>query len=195
MNTLEGQTSRWPLSQHGKILLVDDLTSKRCWYLISVMFRLSGRLSAVRWQIQGLEETSQEEVSERGQPDSCAVVSGHHLLTLARLQHGVRPIRHTCTVYPARWAAILWIRGSVWNTHTYMHSHNLALFQVCLHPLRSLYIEEVPLAACTEPNNRSWTKLRCLSKRCWTVDSRRKEGGTENTAGKMRDCVKFGKGR
>lgn len=106
--------------------LIKDNSMPHHRHLISaflLLFWFSGYLKVVRWQIQGLEKTSQEEVSEHRQPDSHAVVPGHHLLTLA-YQQGDRPVRCTvqylCLVRQIRQTreAVLWINKSVSNTHT-----------------------------------------------------------------------------
>lgn len=115
-------------------------------HLISVfllLFWFSGYLKVVWWQIQRLEKTSQEEVSEHRQPDSHAVVPRHHLLTLAYQQQGDRPVRCTvqylCLVSQGRqtWEAVLWINRSVSNTHINTLTQSSTLW---LHPLWLLYI-------------------------------------------------------
>ncbi len=114
-----------------------------------------------------------------------------------RLQHGDRTVTHTVLYFclvsrRSRWAAVLWISGSVWNTqytqtHARTHSHNLALFQVWLHPLWWLYIKEVPLAACTEPNRAERNQTEVCE---WKVDGMKiltaeeKRRPNRNTAGK-----------
>lgn len=136
-------------------------------HLLSVWFQLSGHLTVVRWQIQGLEETSQEEVCERRQPDGGAMVSCHHLIIQAcraAWRHTCRTVLGVCLLTGKPDRQHSW--GSV-GTFTHIHVRAIQHFYKC-EPRCSLYIKLVPLAACSEPNNRSWTKRKCE----WTSSQR-----------------------
>lgn len=155
-----------------------------------LMFWISGHLAVVRWQIQGLEEASQEEVGERRQPDNGAVVSGHHLLTPARLQHGRRAVRHTalslCTI--SAWSAGRpggqQSRGSVGPSGIHTQTH-----KVWVHPLWWLYIREAPTGCLHLTKQAEFNQTEV-----WVNLTGMKTLQKEGKAGNLRDCV-FGRRR